>query len=1336
MAYFCTKCGSHLNDNGKCPNCDAAPEKATEPEIETQEKVNEPEIEAQGKANESATELQSPDEKNIPEIKNLPLDKTDVLSKKKQRKAAKKAEKANLSGSKKKKHILIKWIAIVLAVAIVLGAGLGVLAYYGIMDVPLISDIVNSFKNDEDEDSFSSISGKFTDIKIVDEDSAIEAAKDASKKLDLKNATDELTLISKNSVNNLNYYRLQENYNGIPVYGKTIVVVADDNGSAQGITSNAVDIKSLKDKCVDNETIRVSVETFFRKEFNDDNQELTVEEISDTQKVIYFSNSKPYLSYKLFVVSKYGIFNTFVSATTAEVLYYDNAVNYLQKEFTERGQSGEQTFIAEVDGLKNSFLYTSLDTDITVSKALKNHKYDWFFDNNSEIISWEDGQQPDQSAVDAMANITAVYNYYKTAFQRDSYDGNGIDVKVFVHIDGYEDYDKTDVKMINNAFHWKSPNGHVMAFCKNYDEHNNLTNEYSNEIDVVGHEFTHGIVSETCGLEDTENNHMPSAINEALADILGYCAEAYYYGEKIDWISSVRASYTGTKESNGQLYNYRDYRDNIDCHYTSTIVSHAAYLMNRGIEISGARLDDTEIAKLWYNTMLTLPSDCTFTELRENAEMVSNMMGFSTEKQKLVSRAFDAVGITADGEYSLNTVVSVFDKNGENYDNYTIIVDGEKNTGWSKSDYHNEIKVSSADPYKLKLDEGDYTVTVKDNISGETAHTISVKARKKAERDSLTFSTQFGKTIQGKGLNADYSSVIDQYKDAIENDYYSSYTNGYSDEKGGDFVNDELLRNARYYDEFHTYYALFDINGDGTDECVIGAGENKASIVNHDIFTYDGKAPISLFEIGWFGYRTNFNVSTDGIIRVNGSDGAYSGGKIYYKLPVKTVQVSVLDDLYYDYGYYYKKDGDVQTEITEEEFNGIVGKYESVASVNFDWIEITLDEEDDTSKRTTSDERDIVLVLDVSGSMYGTPLSETKKASVEFIDTVLEEDASIGVVAYDSYAEKYSDFSVSASHLKKTVNSLYTGGNTNTEAGLSTAYDMLKDSNAKKKIIVLMSDGMPNEGKVGDSLIEFANEIKNDNIYIYTLGFFEDLGYDKASAQNLMEGIASEGCHYEVSDADSLVFFFGDIADQIKGQKYIYIRIACPVDVSVSHNGEKLNSEEGKLNTRTSFGSLTFEETDTENEDDLVKILRLKDGEEYKVKIEGTGKGKMNYTIGFMDEDGEYSDLRKFKNIKITKKTEIDTVAANESTTVLNVDEDGDGKYDLKYKAKENGNGELVDYSYIIYICIAVAGVGALVVLFFVFKKRFKKQKVQAAVQNQSANEEPEKQNAEITDKP
>jgi uncharacterized protein YegL len=365
--------------------------------------------------------------------------------------------------------------------------------------------------------------------------------------------------------------------------------------------------------------------------------------------------------------------------------------------------------------------------------------------------------------------------------------------------------------------------------------------------------------------------------------------------------------------------------------------------------------------------------------------------------------------------------------------------------------------------------------------------------------------------------------------------------------------------------------------------------------------------------------------------------------------------------------------------------------------------------------RTSSDERDIVLVLDASGSMSGTPMAETKKASANFVDTILDEDASIGVVAYNNSASMLSDFSVDKNSLTDVVSNISDGGGTNIESGLARAREMLSVSSAKKKIIVLMSDGEPNGGKEGDDLIAYADEIKNEDVIIYTLGFFENIGDYKSSAQILMEGIASDGCHYEVASADDLVFFFEDMADQINGQKYIYIRIACPVDVTVTHNGETLCSAEDDLSLRTDFGTLTFEENENvmnADEDDRIKVLRLKEGMDYDVRIIGTGHGIMDYTIGFMDENGDYGDFRRFEDIKITCKTMIDTVAAVSKESVLNIDENGDGKYDLKLRAEENGYGEEVEEPVLVYVIIGGCAVLFLLILILVVRKNRKNKKV------------------------
>ena len=89
--------------------------------------------------------------------------------------------------------------------------------------------------------------------------------------------------------------------------------------------------------------------------------------------------------------------------------------------------------------------------------------------------------------------------------------------------------------------------------------------------------------------------------------------------------------------------------------------------------------------------------------------------------------------------------------------------------------------------------------------------------------------------------------------------------------------------------------------------------------------------------------------------------------------------------------------------------------------------------------RTTSDERDIVLVLDTSGSMSGTPMEETKKAATKFVNTILEEDASIGIVTYEDSANQLSDFSIDKEYLTGKAANISDGGGTNIESGLAEA---------------------------------------------------------------------------------------------------------------------------------------------------------------------------------------------------------------------------------------------------------------------------------------------------------
>ena len=298
---------------------------------------------------------------------------------------------------------------------------------------------------------------------------------------------------------------------------------------------------------------------------------------------------------------------------------------------------------------------------------------------------------------------------------------------------------------------------------------------------------------------------------------------------------------------------------------------------------------------------------------------------------------------------------------------------------------------------------------------------------------------------------------------------------------------------------------------------------------------------------------------------------------------------------------------------------------------------------------------DIALVLDVSSSMSGEPLDQMKAAAQEFADATAGESTREGLIAYNGSAEVLMNLTSDAVALADTAYELSSSGSTNIEDGLVKASQMLSSGTSARKIIVLMSDGAPNEGKTGDELIAYASSLKESGIKIYTVGFNEG-----AEGYELLYAIASNGCHYEIDSADALSDFFTDIASEISGTRFVYARVECPVDVEVSFEGETLSSAEGSRNQRTSFGTLTFEdELDDEGnlvEEDGIKVLRLKEGPAYNIEMGGTGDGKMDYSIGFADDAGNYTDFRRFEDIDVTSSMQASTTAGVAESTRLTLE--------------------------------------------------------------------------------
>lgn len=108
---------------------------------------------------------------------------------------------------------------------------------------------------------------------------------------------------------------------------------------------------------------------------------------------------------------------------------------------------------------------------------------------------------------------------------------------------------------------------------------------------------------------------------------------------------------------------------------------------------------------------------------------------------------------------------------------------------------------------------------------------------------------------------------------------------------------------------------------------------------------------------------------------------------------------------------------------------------------------------------------DVVLMLDVSGSMSGEPMEAMKDAAVGVCEKFLKADPKtvISVVAFGTNVQSLrysSDFTSLAAYIR----SLKAYGMTNMSGGMEEVKLILNGSNGKQKSVIIMADGMPNEG--------------------------------------------------------------------------------------------------------------------------------------------------------------------------------------------------------------------------------------------------------------------------------
>lgn len=127
------------------------------------------------------------------------------------------------------------------------------------------------------------------------------------------------------------------------------------------------------------------------------------------------------------------------------------------------------------------------------------------------------------SAIDAHWGMEKVYDYYQSVHSRNSYDGNGSTIKNYVNA-ALRVSDQT-----NNAFALPAPYNFMVFGEGDRVNYNPLVS-----LDVMGHEFTHMVVSNN-GHGGLNYEKESGALNESFADIFGNSIEAFARPGQWNW---------------------------------------------------------------------------------------------------------------------------------------------------------------------------------------------------------------------------------------------------------------------------------------------------------------------------------------------------------------------------------------------------------------------------------------------------------------------------------------------------------------------------------------------------------------------------------------------------------------------------------------------------------------------------------------------------------------------------------------------------------------------------------------------------------------------------------
>lgn len=468
-----------------------------------------------------------------------------------------------------------------------------------------------------DEGYISTLIGKYYEGKIEDYEDAVTSLNGVASLIGLSAGSEFFCVYGEKDNAGYTYYTFQQKYGGLTLQYATLKVIVDPEGYTAGLSCSFTPNVGIADEKT---FISASqAENIVRKQFpnadyryyTDYTQKSAVTFNNRTVEcmVVYTSNPDQSVSFDMPFIEHFVTYSgeyltsvpTSSLGTSVSDAYKteDYFKNLEPKTFSgtvklHDGSTVNITVPTAYNAQDGRYYLADIDRKIMVSDYAafnyKDGKLD--FITNSDNVSW------DSNHLITYYNYIRAYDYYA-------------DMKI-KSIDGFE----TPILItVNMCYEDGTPNDNACFYGINKGWAcfgSSQSNSYGEALDVVAHEYTHGVTKSA--MQGTKYANETGAINEAYSDIMGNIVEmrvnatndgSWLLGEMSgsalrsmsDPNSYKQPAYVGDVYYGSNVLTPHQYNDNGSVHQNNSLLSHIAYrLYKSGMSLS-------EESRLWFTSI-------------------------------------------------------------------------------------------------------------------------------------------------------------------------------------------------------------------------------------------------------------------------------------------------------------------------------------------------------------------------------------------------------------------------------------------------------------------------------------------------------------------------------------------------------------------------------------------------------------------------------------------------------------------------------------------------------------------------------------------------------------